>query len=195
LSAAQPSMPRGVEEGIIKGMYRVESRGTSSTTLRVRLLGSGAILREVIGAADHLLEDFGIASDIFSVTSFSELARDARAVERHNRYHPMESPRVSHLELCLAGDAPIIAASDYVRAYPQLIASHLGARYLALGTDGFGRSDTRSALRDFFEVDRRHVAIAALSALVQQGRLGRDMLQTAIARYKIDVERPAPWTV
>jgi pyruvate dehydrogenase E1 component len=191
----QPSMPQGVEEGIIKGMYRVGGRGAASAALRIRLLGSGAILREVIGAADHLFEDFAIASDIFSVTSFSELARDACAVERYNRHHPTDSPRVSHLEQLLAGDTPIVAASDYVRAYPQMIASYVAARYVVLGTDGFGRSDTRSALRNFFEVDRRHIAIAALSALVREHRLDGDILQRAISRYGVDIARPAPWTV
>lgn len=192
---SQPSMPQGVEEGIIKGMYRLDGRGDASATLCVRPLGSGAILRQVIDAADHLYEEFGVASDIFSVTSFSELARDACAVERQNRHHPMDSPRVSHLEQRLSGEMPIVAASDYVRAYPQLIGSHVSARYLVLGTDGFGRSDTRSVLRAFFEVDGRHIATAALSALVCEQRLDRNILQTAIARFRIDAKRPAPWTV
>ena len=192
---AHPSMPSGVEEHIVRGMYRLGARGAADAPLRVRLLGSGTILREVIAAAELLAKDFGIAGDIFSVTSFSELEREARAVERHNRQHPMEPPQESHLEHCLAGTAPIIAATDYVRAYPQLIASHVSARYVALGTDGFGRSDTRAALRDFFEVDRRHIVLAALSALVQDGRLQRDALQRAIESYEIDVGRAAPWTV
>jgi pyruvate dehydrogenase E1 component len=194
-SYAQPSMPREVEEDIIKGMYRVGTRAITGPGPRVRLLGSGAILREVIAAADHLLEDFSIGSDIFSVTSFSELARDARAVERHNRYHPMDPPRVCHLEQFLSGDTPIIAASDYVRAYPSLIAPYVSAPYLVLGTDGFGRSDTRNALRNFFEVDWRNLAIAALSALVQDGCLSRDILRTAIERHAVAIERPTPWTV
>jgi pyruvate dehydrogenase E1 component len=158
----------------------------------VRLLGSGAILREVIAAADLLSTDFGVACDVFSVTSFSELARDAREVERRNRQQPMAAPRVSHLAQCLPGSAPVIAATDYVRAYPQLVASYLDARFVALGTDGFGRSDTRSALREFFEVDRKHIVLAALSALAQDGSLERDVLQSAITRYAIKVERTAP---
>jgi pyruvate dehydrogenase E1 component len=190
----QPSMPAGIEAQIIKGMYRLDGRGGEHVGSRVRLLGSGAILREVIAAANLLFQDFGIASDIFSVTSFSELARDARAVERHNRYHPMDGPVKSHLEQCLPGSAPTIAATDYVRAYPQLIAAHVSGRYLVLGTDGFGRSDTRAALRDFFEVGRHYIAVAAVSALVSDGQLDRDTLKTAIARYEIDVERAAPWT-
>jgi pyruvate dehydrogenase E1 component len=161
----------------------------------VSLLGSGAMLREVIGAADLLFQDFGIASDIFSVTSFSELAREASAVERHNRYHPAGTPQTSHVARCLVADAPIVAATDYVRAYPQLIASHVNGRFLALGTDGFGRSDTRAALRDFFEIDRHHIAAAAVSALVRDGRLDRDTLRVALGRYAVNVERAAPWTV
>jgi pyruvate dehydrogenase E1 component len=117
-----------------------------------------------------------------------------RAVERWNRLHPNESPRRSHVASCLAGDAPVIAASDYVRAYPGLIASYVEARFVILGTDGFGRSDTRSKLRAFFEIDRRHIAIAALDALVLDGRLQRDILIEAIARYEIDPDREAPWT-
>jgi pyruvate dehydrogenase E1 component len=192
---AQPSLPAGIEADIVKGMYRFGGPGAPEATCRVRLLGSGCILREVIAAADLLFNDFGVACDIFSVTSFSELAREARLVERHNRHHPMAPPQESHLDRCLTGMAPIIAATDYVRAYPQLIASHVGARYVALGTDGFGRSDTRAALREFFEVDRHHIVLAALSALVRDGHLPRDALRAAIERYAVDVDRAAPWTV
>jgi pyruvate dehydrogenase E1 component len=192
---AQPSIPPGVEAAIVKGIYRLGGQGAADSVCRVRLLGSGCILREVIAAADLLFRDFAVATDIYSVTSFSELARDARAVERHNRYHPTEKPKRSHLDQYLSGNTPVIAATDYVRAYAELIASHVNARYLALGTDGFGRSDTRAALRNFFEVDRHHIAIAAVSALVDDGLLDRDQLRAAISRYAIDVERPAPWTV
>jgi pyruvate dehydrogenase E1 component len=192
---AQPSLPAGIEADIVKGLYRFGGRGAPDASCRVRLLGSGCILREVIAAADLLFHDFGVACDIFSVTSFSELAREARLVERHNRHHPMARQQESHLEQCLGGTTPIIAATDYVRAYPQLIASHISARYLALGTDGFGRSDTRATLREFFEVDRQHIVIAALSALVREGHLQRDTVQTALERYAIDVDRAAPWTV
>jgi pyruvate dehydrogenase E1 component len=192
---AQPSMPPGVEEHIVKGMYRLGERGLADALHRVRLLGSGAILREVIAAADLLFADFNIASDIFSVTSFSELARDARAAQRYNQLHPTDEPKKSHVNECLAGYAPIVAATDYVRAYPEMIASFLRAPYVVLGTDGFGRSDNRAALRDFFEVDRRHIAITALGVLVREGKLAREKLQAAIARYGIDVERAAPWTL
>ena len=191
---AQPSLTVGVEQDIVKGMYRLGGRDVPDAQGHVRLLGSGAILREVIAAAELLANDWQIASEIFSVTSFTELAREAREVERWNRLHPEQAPRSSHLEACLAGGAPIIAASDYVRAYPQLIASYVDARFVALGTDGFGRSDTRAALRRFFEVDRHHIALAAIEACVRQGAVDRTVLGEAIERYRIDPESPPPWT-
>jgi pyruvate dehydrogenase E1 component len=159
----------------------------------VRLLGSGTILREVIAAADLLARDWGVASEVWSVTSFTELAREARAAERWNRLHPAEPARGSHLADCLAGDAPVIAATDYVRALPQLIASYLEPSYSVLGTDGFGRSDTRSALRRFFEVDRHHITIAALYSLVRQGVIAADTCAAAIARYGVDADALASW--
>ncbi len=139
---------------------------------RVRLVGSGAILREVIAAAALLADEWGVDAEVWSATSFSELARDAEGVERWNRLHPQAAPRRSHVQECLAGDAPVIAASDSVRAWPQRIATHLDAELTVLGTDGFGRSDTRERLRRFFEVDRHHVVLAALDAL-QAARRGR----------------------
>jgi pyruvate dehydrogenase E1 component len=176
-------------------MYLLAVRGNETAKVNVQLLGSGTILREAIAAADLLHRDFDITSHIFSVTSFSELARDARAAERHNRLHPEQPARASHLETCLSRDAPIIAATDYVRAYPELIAAHVGRRYLALGTDGFGRSDTRAVLREFFEVDRCHIAVAAIAELVREGLLDAKIQQAAITRYGVDVERAAPWTI
>ena len=192
---AQPSMPLGVEADIVKGMYRLGGQGAPDAACQVRLLGSGCILREVIAAAEMLFRDFGVASDIFSVTSFSELARDARLVERHNRHHPLDEPTKSHLSRCLPGKAPIVAATDYARAYPELIASQVRAPFLALGTDGFGRSDTRAALRDFFEVGRKHIVVGALSTLIENGYLDRQILGKAITLYQIDVERAPPWTL
>jgi pyruvate dehydrogenase E1 component len=192
---AQPSMAPGSSDQIIRGMYLLAVRGDETAKIKVQLLGSGTILREAIAAADLLHQDFDITSHIFSVTSFSELARDARAAERHNRLHPEQPARASHLETCLSRDAPIIAATDYVRAYPELIAAHVGRRYLALGTDGFGRSDTRAVLREFFEVDRRHIAVAAIAELVREGLLDAKIQQAAITRYGVNVERAAPWTI
>jgi pyruvate dehydrogenase E1 component len=170
-------------------------QGSPENPCRVRLLGSGCILPQVIAAAESLFHDFGVASDIYSVTSFSELAREARLVERHNRHHPLQEQSTSHLSRCLPGTSPIVVATDYARAYPELIAAHVRAPFLALGTDGFGRSDTRAALRDFFEVDSRHIAIAAISMLAESGQLGRHVLADALARYQIDAGRAAPWTL
>jgi pyruvate dehydrogenase E1 component len=171
-------------EDIIRGMRRYGVRGEGEPA--VRLLGSGAILREVIAAAELLANDWGIASEIWSVTSFSELAREAREVERE-RLYGASVQRESHVGRCLAGAAPVVAASDYVRAYAQLIGSYVKAPYTALGTDGFGRSDTRGALRRYFEVDRWHIAVAAL-ANVDPAKHAE-----ALARYEIDASDAAPW--
>ena len=191
---AQPSLPEGVEHDVIKGMYRFASHAAGMDAGHVRLLGSGAILREVIAAAELLAKDWQIGSDVFSVTSFTELAREAREIERINRLHPEETQQVSFVGTQLAGDAPIIAATDYVRAYPQLIASYVDASFVALGTDGFGRSDTRSTLRSFFEVDRHHIVVAALHVLASQGKIESRRVSEAIRRYDIDTECSAPWS-
>jgi pyruvate dehydrogenase E1 component len=187
-----PSLPEGAAEGIVRGMYLLERHGEGAAT--VRLLGSGTILREVQAAAAMLADEWGVASEVYSVTSFSELAREAREVGRANRLRPLRAPRRSHLDDCLGGSrAPVVAATDYVRAYPELIAAHVDAPYVALGTDGFGRSDTRAALRRFFEVDRQHVAVAALSALADAGEVDCGRVAEAIARYRLDPDRLEPW--
>jgi pyruvate dehydrogenase E1 component len=186
----QPSMPPGVAADIIKGLYRFQAAPQDA---QVRLVGSGAILREVIAAAELLRTDFGVAADVFSATSFSELAREAREIDRFNRLHPEAPRRRSHLEQNLAGDVPIIAASDYVRAYAQMIVPYLSARCAVLGTDGFGRSDTRTALRRFFEVDRYQIAVAALFSLAELGRLETSAVVQAIERYRINADADAPW--
>ncbi|RQP23423.1 alpha-ketoglutarate dehydrogenase [Piscinibacter terrae] len=190
---AQPSLPAGVEDDIIKGMYRHATHAPAQPKGIVRLVGSGTILREVIAAAQLLAQDWGIAAEVWSATSFSELARDAREAERFNRLHPSMPPVTSHVRTCLGGDAPVIAATDYVRAWPQLIASYVDAPFTALGTDGFGRSDTRAALRRFFEVDRHHVVLAALTALHAQGRVDAASCELAIARYGLEPDASAPW--
>jgi len=190
---AHPSMPAGIEAQIVRGMYRMETHRRDGAVGPVRLLGSGTILREVAAAATLLLDDWKVASDVFSVTSFSELARDARATARWNRLHPEAASRTSFVAEMLAGDAPVVAATDYVRAYPELIAAHVRAPCIALGTDGFGRSDTRKALRRFFEVDRHHIVLAALAALVDAGRLERACLADAIRRYEIEPSMAEPW--
>jgi pyruvate dehydrogenase E1 component len=190
---AQPSMPAGVDSDIILGMYRYASHAPAQPVSQVRLLGSGAILREVIAAAELLAQDWSVGSDVFSVTSFSELARQAAEVERWNRLHPLESARCSHVELQLPGTLPVIAATDYVRAYPQLIAPYVRGRFLALGTDGFGRSDNRPALRGFFEVDRHSIVVATLATLSRLGDLPKETASLAIKRFGIDTEAAAPW--
>ncbi|WP_104903075.1 alpha-ketoglutarate dehydrogenase [Pseudomonas sp. LH1G9] len=186
----QPSLPEGVEAAIIKGMYRLQG----APDAQVRLLGSGTLVREAQAAAQLLADDWQVASEVYSVTSFSELARQAREVERWNRLHPQAIQRVSHVNDSLPKGAPVVAVSDYVRAVPQMIASYLDSPYTVLGTDGFGRSDTRAALRDFFEVDRHHLVLAALTALAEQGSLARKVCQQAIERYGLQAERAASWT-
>ena len=161
---------------------------------RQRLLGSGAILREAIAAAGLLASDWGVACEAFSATSYSELAREAAEAARWTRLHPRATPRVSHVAKLLPGRAPIVAASDYVRAWPELIAAHVQAPFVALGTDGFGRSDTRAALRRFFEVDRAAITVAALATLVAEGRFERERLAEAIDRYGVAADSEPPWT-
>jgi pyruvate dehydrogenase E1 component len=191
---AQPSLPAGVSEQVIKGMYRFGGHAPKKAAARVRLLGSGAIFREVIAAAELLAQDWNIGSDIFSATSFSELARDAAESERWNRLHPNDDRRTSHIETLLPGNAVTVAATDYVRAYAQLIAPFLRGRFVTLGTDGFGRSDTRSALRRFFEVEKHSIVLAALSALADEGKLDRGVGAEAIKLYSIRTDASASWT-
>lgn len=192
---SHPAMPEGVETGIIKGMYLFNTTGNQSTR-RVRLLGSGTILREVIGAANILIKDFNIGADIYSVTSFNELHRDLIAVERANRLFPSAKRQLTYVEQCLGeSDAPVIAATDYIRLYADQIRSAVCSPYYVLGTDGFGRSDTRVALRDFFEVDAKMIAYTALKALADQGQFKTEDLTAAIKTLGIDPNRPLPTTV
>ena len=194
-SYAQPSLPPGVEADVIRGLYRFGVHAPEGSARgRVRLVGSGTILRESIAAAELLARDWQVEAEVWSATSFSELAREARAVERWNRLHPQAAARVSHVQQCLGGDAPVVAATDYVRAWPQLATAYVDAPVTALGTDGFGRSDTRAALRGFFEVERGQIVLAALTALRAQGRADASDCAQAIERYGIAAEAPAPWT-
>ncbi|WP_265920023.1 alpha-ketoglutarate dehydrogenase [Cupriavidus nantongensis] len=188
---AQPSMPAGVEHDIVRGMYRL-AQTEGGGRGKVRLLGSGAILREVEAAARMLAEDWQVDSEVFSVTSFSELEREAREVARQRLHQPHADIAPSHVEQLLAGNAPVVAATDYVRAYPQLIAPYVQAPYTVLGTDGYGRSDNRPSLRRFFEVDRAYVCVAALRALAAQGTVPVELVAQALARYGIDAGKPAP---
>ena len=160
----------------------------------MQLLGSGTILREVEAAAELLSEDWGVSADVYSVTSFTELARDGMAVERWNRLHPLAPPRETWVERCLKDRAgPAIAATDYVRSYAEQIRGLVKRPYVVLGTDGMGRSDTRSALRAFFEVDRRHVAVAALRALAEREVLPPAAAAAALSKFGIDPEVAEPW--
>ena len=192
-SYAQRSLPENVHADVIKGLYRHSAHTVAGCKGRVRLVGSGAILREAIAAAWMLAKDWHIEAEVWSATSFSELARNAREVERHYRLHPGAEAHRSHVAACLDGDDPVVAVSDYVRAWPQLIAAHVRAPFVALGTDGFGRSDTRAALRNFFEVDRAHIVLEALTQLRRQGGLDEATCLEAIRRYGIDPDRVPSW--
>jgi pyruvate dehydrogenase E1 component len=188
-----PGMPEGAEEGILKGMYRLRSLEAEKPGLKLRLLGSGAILREVEAGAELLAKDFGVSSEIWSVTSFTELRRDGLEADRWSMLHPEEPRRLSYVEQVLGmGVGPVVAATDYVKAIPDGIRPFVPARYRVLGTDGFGRSDYRRRLRSFFEVDRYHVALAGLKALADDQLLPAKRVSEAIALYKIDTERASP---
>jgi pyruvate dehydrogenase E1 component len=187
----QPAMPKGVEADVLKGMYRLRTVGKGQGK-RVRLLGAGTILREVEAAAETLHKEHGVTCEVFSVTSFTELAREAQDVARWNLLHPDEVPRVSHVAKLLEGDAPVIAASDYMKALAEPIRSQIEAPYHVLGADGFGRSDTRDELRHFFEVDRRFVALAALKTLADSQKIGVDAVMKARDALAIDPEKPNP---
>jgi len=203
---AHPAMPKGAEAGIIKGMYlfsegaTTKGQGTKDkgqgTKPCVQLMGSGTILREAIAAAELLEKDFGVASDIWSVTSFTELRREGLDCERWNMLHPEAKARVSYVEQCLSGrGGPVIAATDYMRSFADQIRGFLPKHYKVLGTDGFGRSDTRKKLRQFFEVDRYYIAVAALKALTDEGTIKADVVSKAIKLYNINPEKPNPTTV
>lgn len=188
-----PDMPQGAEEGIIKGMYLLRS---TNGKLRVQLLGSGTILREVIAAAEILEKEYGVGADIWSATSFNELAREARIIERRNRLHPDKAPKVSYVAQCLADrKGPVIAATDYIRAYADQIRAYIAQPYTVLGTDGFGRSDTRKQLRHFFEVDSKHIVAAALKALADQGEFPSKKVLEAMKKLGVDPDKADPVTV
>ncbi len=191
---AHPAMPEGVEEGILKGLYQLQVGGQGQ--VRAQLMGSGTILREVIAAAELLLDDFNVPSDIWSVTSFNELRRDALATERWNQLHPEEEKRASYLEKSLAGrSGPFIAATDYMKIVPDQIQRWVPGQYVTLGTDGFGRSDGRQALRQHFEVDQHYIVVTALKALADEGAIEQTAVSQAIEKYGIDPDKPDPVTL
>jgi len=190
----QPPMPPGVKDGILRGMYQLQVGKPGK--VRVQLLGSGTILREVLAAAEILERDYGVAADVWSVTSFSELRREGLDCDRWNMLHPGEKPRRSYVERTLGSHGgPFVAATDYMRIVPDQVRAWVPGRYVVLGTDGYGRSDSRAALRDHFEVDRRHVALAALKALSDDGALDAATVRKAVTALGIDPERPNPVTL
>jgi pyruvate dehydrogenase E1 component len=189
-----PPMPAGVREGILRGMYRFRA-AEKPLPLRAQLFGSGAILREALKAQELLAEKFGVAADVWSVTSYKELYRDAIDAERWNRLHPAETPRVPYVTEALR-DAPgvLVAATDYLKTLPAMVAQWMPRRLHCLGTDGFGRSDSRARLRDFFEVDARHIAFATLFELMREKQIGRDVVERAMRELEINPEKPNPHT-
>ena len=195
---AHPQMPEGAEEGIIKGLYRLKEakRSTGKHKMpRVQLLGSGTILREALAAAELLHDDFGVAADVWSATSFNELARNGLSVDRWNRLHPETTPRKCYVTQCLQDtEGPVVAATDYMKAFAEQIRAFVPRRYCVLGTDGFGRSDSREALRQHFEIDRHHIAVAALNALASDAEIPVKKVAEAITKYQIDPDKVDPAT-
>jgi pyruvate dehydrogenase E1 component len=192
---AMPPMPPGSRDGILKGMYRYKAANDGKSKLRAQLFGSGAILREVVHAQEILQEKYGVAADVWSITSYKALYSDGIEAERWNLLHPTEKPRVPYVSQCLA-DAPgvLVAATDYLKALPNLVSQWMPRRLASLGTDGFGRSETRPALRNFFEVDARFITLAALHELFREGKIQASVVQKAIKDLEIDTEKLDPLT-
>jgi pyruvate dehydrogenase E1 component len=190
---AMPAMPDGAREGILKGMYRFRGTSKPAAALRAQLFGSGAILPEAMKAQEILESKYDVGTDVWSVTSYGELYRDGHACERWNMLHPGETPRVPYVTTCL-NDAPgvFVAASDYVKALPDSIDRWLPRPLVALGTDGFGRSENRASLRDFFEVDHRYIVVATLGALARAGKVAPSLVQQAVAHFNIDPDKKNP---
>jgi pyruvate dehydrogenase E1 component len=190
----QPAMPKGAEEGILKGIYPFSKGGRKKA--RVQLMGSGTILREVIAAAELLENEWDVSADVWSVTSFNELRREGIDTERWNMLHPGKKKRVPYISRQLEKTkGPIVAATDYMRAYADQVRNYIDRTYVVLGTDGYGRSDMRAALRHHFEVNRYYVVVAALTALAEDGDIEAKVVTRAIKQYGIDPEKPNPVTV
>ena len=190
---SMPPMPAGVTEGILKGMYKFRASETKNAKLRAQLFGSGAILREALKAQEILGEKYGVSADVWSVTSYKSLYTDGIDAERWNLLHPGEKPRVPYVTESLVGsDGVLVAASDYLKALPNLISRWTPRRLAALGTDGFGRSDGRAALRDFFEVDARFITLATLNELFREGKIDAAVVQKAVKELEINIEKPNP---
>ena len=191
---AMPEAPPNSREGILKGMYRFKAAANPTAKLKAQLFGSGAILNEVVGAQE-ILQKYGVAADVWSVTSYTELYRDGHAVERWNMLHPAETPKVPYVTQCLKNaEGVFVAASDNCKVLADSIDRWMPRRIRALGTDGFGRSEDRAALRDFFEVDARFVAVATLSELLKEGQIDANLVQQAIQDLGINPEKPNPAT-
>ncbi|MFT6048143.1 MAG: pyruvate dehydrogenase E1 component, partial [Arenicella sp.] len=191
-----PAMPEGAEEGILKGLYRLsKSAKDDGKTATVQLIGSGTILNEVIAAAEILESEFKVAANVWSATSMNELRREGLAVERWNILHPSKKPRISYVEQCLQDEnGPVIAATDYMKAYADSIRAFVPSRYVVLGTDGYGRSDDREQLRSYFEVNHQYIVVTALSALYEDGSIDAKVVSKAIKQFGIDADRPSPDT-
>jgi pyruvate dehydrogenase E1 component len=189
----QPAMPKGVEKGIVTGMYRYSEDTAKKGEPKVQLFGSGTILREVIDAAAQLKSDWGVSADVWSITSYNELARQARDCERWNMLNPEKKARVSYVEQQLKGcEGPVISSSDYVRNVAEQIRNFVPATYTVLGTDGFGRSDTRKQLRKHFEVNSNYVTVATLKTLADEGTIPASRVKDAIKKYGIRINKPNP---
>jgi pyruvate dehydrogenase E1 component len=189
-----PEMPKDSAEGILKGMYSFSK--SKAKGVKVQLMGSGVILREVIAAGELLEKDWGVSADVWSVTSFTELRREGIDAERQNLLNPEAKPRLSYVAQCLQkAEGPVIASTDYMRSFADQIQNFVPQRFVALGTDGYGRSDSREALRSFFEVDRYYVVLAALKALADDGKLPASKAAEAIKKYKLDATKPNPTTI
>jgi pyruvate dehydrogenase E1 component len=192
---SMPPMPDGAKEGILKGMYRFRAASNPKAKLRAQLFGSGTILNEALKAQEYLEQNFGVSADVWSVTSYKGLYDDGNECERWNRLHPGEEARVPYVTQCLA-DAPgaLVAASDYLKALPDVLSKWMPRRIASLGTDGFGRSESREALRDFFEVDWRFITLAVLDELALDGKIEVAVVDKAISDLGIRTDKPNPVT-
>jgi pyruvate dehydrogenase E1 component len=197
---AQPALPESeagdVKQGIVRGIYKFSTSGVDEGRPRVQLLGSGAIMNDVIRAQMILGEEYGVAADLWSVTSYKELYRDALDADRWSIRHPLEKPKDPCITQALSGSSgPFIAASDYVKALPESVSRWVPGSLISLGTDGFGRSDSRRALRDFFEVDYRHIVMASLAGLAREGKIKKKTVETAIRKMEIDPGKANPFSL
>ena len=189
---SHPAKPKGCSEGILKGMYLFKENNNKGK-IKVQLLGSGTILREIISAAEILSKEYGVDSDVWSVTSFNELRRNGMEIERWNLLNPNEKKKKSYVQKCLEKrEGPVIAASDYTRSFSDQMRPYTDKQFYSLGTDGYGRSDTRKNLRKFFEVDKEHIVAYTLSALAKEQLIGSDIAEKAIKKFKINKEKDFP---